>query len=543
VPHVRKRHATYDLRYHDLDGRRRPPPVGDEFISGDLYSSQSDVEGPGGVDPNPGACSCGCGCDVFVPCDIEVFREGTNAVAALLGNGGGYPPPSVSASHTGDVPPGGWSNLFTVGPLLPTNGADASIEVLENNVVRVFGDAWVNTVLADSTGVFTLDLLINGVVARTESVSKVQVGAGGWVQQVPYDWPDVPVSAGDLLQLRGTPTNFLAGGWGGFGAGAWRGHMVVAHGPVTIPQGYWAGAQVGSVELVTEYAECQPDPGLEHYEETVGDGVATEFLTNYPYSPLSLEVHVDGLLWPVTETEPEAGRFTFSEEPPSGAVIILRYRNADVISTGAGNTVPVASAPAGGSGGGGGTPPQVEEFTALGGLPETFTLTYNPTAEPRVHLNGSLLPAADVVWAGMSVGIDTVAGDAVTVEYSASMGAVSPVVSITWPLGGSGVPVLAGSKGLLQVPFNCTVVAARLVGDAVGNLVVDVRKATYAGLFATASICGGAKPTLAGAQKSEDTVLTGWSPAIVAGDWLEFVVEGTTTGVTRATLAMEALRI
>jgi len=62
-----------------------------------------------------------------------------------------------------------------------------------------------------------------------------------------------------------------------------------------------------------------------------------------------------------------------------------------------------------------------------------------------------------------------------------------------------------GSKGYIEVPFGCTVTANRLQADVSGSVVVDVKKATYAGLPTTASICASAKPTLATAQKSEDT--------------------------------------
>ena len=107
---------------------------------------------------------------------------------------------------------------------------------------------------------------------------------------------------------------------------------------------------------------------------------------------------------------------------------------------------------------------------------------------------------------------------------------------------GDGVSAMAtGSKGYIEVPFGCTVTANRLQADVSGSVVVDVKKATYAGLPTTASICASAKPTLATAQKSEDTTLTGWTTAVAAGDWLEINVDSVTT-IKRVTLSLTVRR-
>jgi len=103
---------------------------------------------------------------------------------------------------------------------------------------------------------------------------------------------------------------------------------------------------------------------------------------------------------------------------------------------------------------------------------------------------------------------------------------------------GDGVTAMAtGSKGYIEIPFACTISANRLVADASGSIVVDIKKGTYAGLMTTTSICAAAKPTLATAQKSQDSTLTGWTTAITAGDWLEFNVDSVTT-IKRVTLSL-----
>jgi hypothetical protein len=95
---------------------------------------------------------------------------------------------------------------------------------------------------------------------------------------------------------------------------------------------------------------------------------------------------------------------------------------------------------------------------------------------------------------------------------------------------GDGINVIAvGAKGYVEVPFAGTITAARVMSaDASVSIVFDVKKATYAGLPTLSSITASAKPTLASAQKSEDTTLTGWTTAIAAGDWLEISVVSAT---------------
>jgi hypothetical protein len=93
----------------------------------------------------------------------------------------------------------------------------------------------------------------------------------------------------------------------------------------------------------------------------------------------------------------------------------------------------------------------------------------------------------------------------------------------------------------VEIPAGFAITKARLLADVSGSIVVDIKKATYSGLPTGASICASAKPTLSSAQKSEDTTLTGWTTAISAGDWLEFVVDSAST-VKRVTLSLTMTR-
>ncbi|GAH46798.1 unnamed protein product, partial [marine sediment metagenome] len=57
----------------------------------------------------------------------------------------------------------------------------------------------------------------------------------------------------------------------------------------------------------------------------------------------------------------------------------------------------------------------------------------------------------------------------------------------------------------------------------------------------TDSITAAAPPTIAGPQKSQDSALTGWTTAIVAGDILAFNVDSV-TDIERVTLVLKVTK-
>lgn len=104
-------------------------------------------------------------------------------------------------------------------------------------------------------------------------------------------------------------------------------------------------------------------------------------------------------------------------------------------------------------------------------------------------------------------------------------GAVTTEMGIT--IDGGGSVITTGLKGFLRVPVACTIVAATVLADQSGSIVIDVWKDTYANYPPTVgdTITASAKPTLSTAQKSEDTTLTGWTVSCAAGDVLGFNVD------------------
>ena len=87
------------------------------------------------------------------------------------------------------------------------------------------------------------------------------------------------------------------------------------------------------------------------------------------------------------------------------------------------------------------------------------------------------------------------------------------------------IPV--GPSVAFRVPFPCTITKWSLLGDDVGDIVIDIWKSDYDNAPPTVSdsIVASAKPTLNDAQKAEDATLTGWDVDLLEGDVLIFNVD------------------
>ena len=103
--------------------------------------------------------------------------------------------------------------------------------------------------------------------------------------------------------------------------------------------------------------------------------------------------------------------------------------------------------------------------------------------------------------------------------------------------------VTTGVKGYLEVPFDCEIQEVRLVANVSGDIVIDIWSDTYANFPPdnSDSITGGNEPELTADQKYEDLTLTGWTPTLVAGDWLAFNVDSAAT-VAQVTLSLTVLK-
>lgn len=114
-----------------------------------------------------------------------------------------------------------------------------------------------------------------------------------------------------------------------------------------------------------------------------------------------------------------------------------------------------------------------------------------------------------------------------------------PELTLTFIIDGGGSAITTGVKGDLEIPFACTIIAAALLADASGNIVVDIWKDTLANFPPTVAdtITASAKPTLSTATNSQDVTLTGWTTTIAVGDILRFNVDSAST-VKRVTLSL-----
>lgn len=165
------------------------------------------------------------------------------------------------------------------------------------------------------------------------------------------------------------------------------------------------------------------------------------------------------------------------------------------------------------------------------GDPEEITLGTN------LSMSGTTLNAA----AGGS-GLDELTGDVTAGPGAGSQVATVKAAIRTRTIGitvdGAGTLLTTGAKGFRSFPVAGTITGVRLIANAAGNLVFDIKKSTYAAFPTQASIVASAPPTLAAVQKNEDTTLTGWTTAVAAGDIFGFEITGTPLTITRATLEL-----
>lgn len=112
--------------------------------------------------------------------------------------------------------------------------------------------------------------------------------------------------------------------------------------------------------------------------------------------------------------------------------------------------------------------------------------------------------------------------------------------SLTFIIDGGGSAITTGQKGHLEIPFACTIKRVTMLVDQSGSIVVDIWKDTYVTFPPTNadSITASAPPTIASAQKSQDSTLTGWTKSISSGDILAFNVDSCAT-ITRVTISLE----
>jgi len=105
----------------------------------------------------------------------------------------------------------------------------------------------------------------------------------------------------------------------------------------------------------------------------------------------------------------------------------------------------------------------------------------------------------------------------------------------------------SGQLCVLEVPFACTITAARLFADQTGSVVIEIAKTTYSSYAPGTHPVSGDKitsstpPTISSAAKAQDTTLTSWTTSVSAGDVLGFSVTSATT-ITRVTVSLTCVK-
>lgn len=115
--------------------------------------------------------------------------------------------------------------------------------------------------------------------------------------------------------------------------------------------------------------------------------------------------------------------------------------------------------------------------------------------------------------------------------------------ALEFVIDGGGSEIADGIAGWIEVPFACTITAARMFADVSGSIVVDIWRDTYANYPPTDadSLTASAPPTISSATKSQDTTLTGWTVSLAAGDVLYYNVDSCTT-IERVTVSLRITR-
>lgn len=137
------------------------------------------------------------------------------------------------------------------------------------------------------------------------------------------------------------------------------------------------------------------------------------------------------------------------------------------------------------------------------------------------------------VWEGNIPGL-TAAGIALIDDPNAAAQRVTLGLAddkLEFLIDGGGSVITTGAKGVLHVPYDCTINLGVLLGDQSGSIVVDVWKDTYANYPPTDadSITASAPLTISGATNSSDAVLTGWTLSLLKGDVLRYNVDSVTS--------------
>jgi hypothetical protein len=102
--------------------------------------------------------------------------------------------------------------------------------------------------------------------------------------------------------------------------------------------------------------------------------------------------------------------------------------------------------------------------------------------------------------------------------------------------------VAAAQQQDFMIPLTCTISQVTMLANVVGSAVVDIWKDTYVNFPPTAAdtITAAAKPTISATNKYQDSILTGWTKTVAAGDILRINIDSVTT-ITRLAIFIDVV--
>ena len=117
------------------------------------------------------------------------------------------------------------------------------------------------------------------------------------------------------------------------------------------------------------------------------------------------------------------------------------------------------------------------------------------------------------------------------------------VATINIIIDGGGAEIADATEVDVEIPYNCTISAVTALADQSGSIVVDLWMEDYANYPpADADTITSATPvTITTATKSQDSTLTNWITALVAGEILRAHVDSCTT-IQRVTISLKVTR-
>ena len=141
----------------------------------------------------------------------------------------------------------------------------------------------------------------------------------------------------------------------------------------------------------------------------------------------------------------------------------------------------------------------------------------------------------------------TTAGGKLVTLSSVSAGWIDDDWSMTAVFdAGAGSTLSTGIMGVVMVPWDVGIEKNEVVANTTGDFVCDIYVEDLSSTPATSAskITASAPPTLTNAQRSSDATQTGWTTAIVAGDYIAFdLTLNATSGIRWAAVTLKGKKL